>query len=731
MKKLSVVPFVKINKVPVYVPPAVLDPLDVNLVEENLASKKEQTKQNIMDYYDVLIETGYFTKENISFSELIPCHVPGVLMIHYRKASPENPYPLTPYCRGIFFDLEHKFIYNSIYPWTPVIQATSFIETIHDENNNLNKYNIEAPPFFFGQENIKFAIAHDEEELETQSNFKSSIRGYLSYGKNSEGKETKDTVQIKASISGTIIRILYINGEIMFTTHRNSNARNASWGGKTFYEIYRDAGGPPLENFYDTTKRYGSVVYVFMIMDPSNLVDLPIYIKSSHLFLLGVGKNDMEGKFSEDELDDNAYDFSGYEMLNLEQIPFDLESINPATIIEENGDKLRSIKNTKKIIKLVGMKYSDINKNLFPEGIEQRIYMDDQSRPIIENSNLLNISTPVILIKSSEVKQDDGEFISIGYTDIVKVANPSVARRIYLRAQCSDPLDSFYNNLSNPNVQFLVNYAGDAFKLENREQTLEKFNKYTTQELDISDIDFPVISALHNFNAIYLTPVEYYDSDILHLSIEKFKFIQPFNVFMNGILERLFEIDNEKIEKVKGKQLYIERRNNRTRYLQYVVYLNLLQSLPAGLQESYINLLENFYNQIDNTVNWFMKHYGKKAVNSFIPQEFLSRKADQLAYTDREKHSANVIAKYANRMMEKAVTEASAGIEGLRGKESRNKKYTSRASKNLIKKKYDYETSDQEEKLFLDYLQNNITRKLIFNPSKNAGIIKRVNSLPI
>lgn len=734
MKPASVVPFVKINKVPVYVPPNITDPIDLHIVEEDLVSKKEKpVKQNIMDYADVLTKSIFFDIDELQYLELLPCHIPNVLMIHYLKPTPQNPYPMLPFKRGVFFDIEKGFLYDSIYPWTPIVQATSFVELASPENPD-SQYNIEFPPFYAGQENIKFTIADDEEMLKTSSNFIENK--YLSYKNNTKyGKKMMENVIINSAISGTVIRILYINGEILFSTHRNSDARNSSWGGnKTFYESYLSAGGPLIEEFFNKSKRYGKYIYMFILMDPSNLVDLPIYIKSSHLFYLGVVDTAANEYYSEDELDSKMYDFKKFEFIRVEKVPFDLESINPQSIMEED-DKGRTIQiNKKKIIRLKSMKYTSINDNLFPEGIEQRVFMDKKSRPIVENSNSLNISNPVIILKEYALKDDENndEYSDYGYSEVIKIANPSVLRRIHLRAQCSNPLDSFYSNLNNSHVQFLINYSGDAFHFKNKEQTFDKFKKYYSQELDTTDVDFPVISALHNFNVLYLTPVEYYDSDILRLSLENYKFVQSFNVFMYGIIERIFEIDNAKIESLSGKQLYIERRNNRTRYIQYVVYLNLLQSLPAGLQEEHVNMLENFYDQIDKTVEFFMRHYSNKAVTNFRPQEFLFRKNDKLGYTDREKQSAGVIAKHANRIIEKAIAEANVGIDNLRYKQnSKYNKFTSSASKNLVKKKFNYETSDEEEKVFLNYLQNNITRKLIFNPSKNAGIIKRVNSIPI
>ena len=93
-----------------------------------------------------------------------------------------------------------------------------------------------------------------------------------------------DHVEYKIYYGGTVIRIWNFQGEVMFSTHRKIDARNSKWGSSdTFSSLF--------ENNQSTYKISeipvnGNVVHIFLINDPSLLIDTRSKLQHSRVVYL-------------------------------------------------------------------------------------------------------------------------------------------------------------------------------------------------------------------------------------------------------------------------------------------------------------------------------------------------------------------------------------------------------------------------------------------------------------
>lgn len=656
---------------------------------------KEIVKHDIKKYFDVLKKLGIVKDENdLVHLELLRCNIDNMILVHYVKPSSKSPYPVFPYVRGVFIDIVKGQGYSSAYPWTPTVQILDKIKVLGEEND-LQYFEID--PLFKNQNNFKFILAPNRESFLLKDG--KSITIYKSnYVEKYMAQENEELVEksidveskttLRSYICGTVIRIMYYEGKVIFSTHRNADARTGRWGSDvTFLQMYQEAGGFPLEKMFDETKLYSPYLYSFMVMHPSNCLDLPIYIKSSHLFTLEtiIMFEKEECPYDLEQVDWKIYKSeNSLKTVTIKNIPFDLEAFNPV--------------GNKSTIMLASLTIDEVNKVLVPN--QQQTLIDtsfqDGKAPYYENHNLLVPSFPVIALYSTDSQlQEDVqrglEKITI-YSKIVKLMHPSVLRRIYLRAQQSDPFDSLMFNFGNPSLLYLTTYAGDKLftALPMLMHELDKANAGTP--VDPTNLDYPLIVALKKFNDIYLTPVENLNAKKFRKQLAEHKHILPFNVYKYGILEELHKLENKNFTPAV-------MREERTILMQNVIFINLLQSLPAGLQEENIDLMFRFYQSIDKVVNWLINHYQTNGA-AIQARQFLRPhdskdgviKASQLEKTI-------LIARAANDILDSSIQNATIGSA---------------------------KQKDQKE-TFLRYLKANIHLKLLINPNKNRGLIRRIN----
>jgi hypothetical protein len=96
-----------------------------------------------------------------------------------------------------------------------------------------------------------------------------------------------DSVVIKVSFEGVVLRIFWHGGKAFKVTHRKVNTKGSRWGSsRPFLEMYDSANGPKPEDLFDCSKPYSSTLYMFMVVDPDLItatrqrveVSYPVYI---------------------------------------------------------------------------------------------------------------------------------------------------------------------------------------------------------------------------------------------------------------------------------------------------------------------------------------------------------------------------------------------------------------------------------------------------------------------
>lgn len=95
-----------------------------------------------------------------------------------------------------------------------------------------------------------------------------------------------DNVFIKRSFEGVVIRTLWYNNKFYRMTHKKINAEKSKWGSSKFFtSIYEEAGGPTVEQLFDTSKPYSSTVYDFIVVDSELMIGSKQQVNKPYIVL--------------------------------------------------------------------------------------------------------------------------------------------------------------------------------------------------------------------------------------------------------------------------------------------------------------------------------------------------------------------------------------------------------------------------------------------------------------
>lgn len=95
-----------------------------------------------------------------------------------------------------------------------------------------------------------------------------------------------DTI-IKPVFEGVVLRILWRKSKLYRITHSRIDTSRSRWGSsKYFVSMYEEAGGPTVEQLFDTSKPFSNTVYDFLVVHPSLLVGTRQKVKKPYIAFL-------------------------------------------------------------------------------------------------------------------------------------------------------------------------------------------------------------------------------------------------------------------------------------------------------------------------------------------------------------------------------------------------------------------------------------------------------------
>ncbi len=98
---------------------------------------------------------------------------------------------------------------------------------------------------------------------------------------------TSDNLRIYPYFEGVLIQAAWINGEFLLYTQRKLDISRSRWGtSPCFLELYNSAGGPTVDELFDTSVPYSSTVYSFLVVDKSLLVGSRQVVEAPYVVLL-------------------------------------------------------------------------------------------------------------------------------------------------------------------------------------------------------------------------------------------------------------------------------------------------------------------------------------------------------------------------------------------------------------------------------------------------------------
>jgi len=155
------------------------------------------------------------------------CDTDGDLaMVHYADDADMNMYG---HLRGLLIDMEVGAIIADSFGYTPTAVASE----IHESNGHIT--------------------------------VKDKTNIFHTFGIND--------VIIKRVFEGVLIRVIWHKNQCYRITHRKIHPIRSRWGSsKSFISMYEEAGGPTVDQLFDTTKPYSNTCYDFLVVDQSLLV---------------------------------------------------------------------------------------------------------------------------------------------------------------------------------------------------------------------------------------------------------------------------------------------------------------------------------------------------------------------------------------------------------------------------------------------------------------------------
>jgi hypothetical protein len=701
------------------------------------------------------------------------------VLLHY-KTPEQNLFPAFPACRGTFVDITNMVEFPNYYPFTPSLTvATSLIGQIKSLNLPgvaSTDFGLIFPSLYKNQPTIKFKLGETLQEAKgTDIIYESSIGTFINeekyeYLKTLKGPQIQSLAKIyfsnkgipfpeellkpqsssssqtpsesqsssdvpvddgykrvikntfacemKALLSGTIIRIYKFNGQVFFSTHRKMDAKESKWNSdSTFYELYKEAGGPPIESLFPLEVEYAPNFLVFMLMYKGNNTENFVIMNKPHLFYLG--------NFSK------YYDMELFRInaptIDIKKLPFDLDEANPdgkifnllpmdiGTADEEfNLPRYRVLDERKN-----GMKVIDSIAELQPtngviitnvETIKLIKYEKseyDKAKLQFDNNNVLELAA---------IKSQGGEN-NVAYNNlknIVKLKSIAMTRRDYLRMKEKDPYRS-YLSLVQKYIPFLVTNANDFIGSKNAYEILDKVMDGSLK-LDMNTPNFLIINAIMAFNKLFYVPSDMINmvyrnkvarrtitikkKDAIAADISNDRYIKPFSAFYYGVYEILLVIK----ETVPLADQRIARMNT----LSYIVYYNLLQSIPPALQGDNVDMFTKLKDSVQS------------ATKNLMEAESISKKFTATDFVDEttKQNKAETLANRANYILDKSREAAINAVP----------KISHSHKKNL--KEFPALKSDQKAIVirdeYLPIMYNDILNKLGCYPLKNYGLLKRL-----
>lgn len=213
---------------------------------------------------------------------------------------------------------------------------------------------------------------------------------------------TNDTI-IKKFSEGTILRVIYYEGQVYTITHKKIRPMKSRYGNSPYFtKIYRAGGGPSDDELFDLTKESSPYCYVFLVIDPTLLIASRQHVKSPYVAFLTINK---------------MWSLKDGEEENVEQVQkYDIEPNDVGAVIDEpmiHKPKMLSVEEAN----------AHLQHGYYP--------------PCAQITDLRQAAgEAVILYKINE----DGEVI-----DIVKVNSVGYDYRFRLRGNDPNPYHRFYD----------------------------------------------------------------------------------------------------------------------------------------------------------------------------------------------------------------------------------------------------------------------------------------------
>jgi hypothetical protein len=102
-------------------------------------------------------------------------------------------------------------------------------------------------------------------------------------------------VSIKRAFEGVVLRCLWYKGKFLQITHKKINTQRSRWGTpKTFLQMYQEAGGPTVEQLFDTSKPSSSTVYTFIVVDTPLLISTRQIVNKPYLVFVEAKEFDLK-----------------------------------------------------------------------------------------------------------------------------------------------------------------------------------------------------------------------------------------------------------------------------------------------------------------------------------------------------------------------------------------------------------------------------------------------------
>jgi hypothetical protein len=105
-------------------------------------------------------------------------------------------------------------------------------------------------------------------------------------------------------MEGAVLRVSYLDGEVMVTTNRKLNVDRSRWGGSDlFLNMYKNFGGPDMETLFQPGIKDSRFVRMFMLVEPNLQIAARYPIGEGYIVYLGSVPTGTETGEDEEDVD--------------------------------------------------------------------------------------------------------------------------------------------------------------------------------------------------------------------------------------------------------------------------------------------------------------------------------------------------------------------------------------------------------------------------------------------